>query len=82
MSLLEAKLKSSSELEPWQAIVSRFTIIGSNDLCLQIIPVRCFSCGKVVGDKWNQYLEYLAKDMSEGCAVDYLSRSFYDLRKR
>ncbi|KAL4258416.1 RPB10 RNA polymerase subunit family protein [Pleurotus pulmonarius] len=37
-----------------------------------IIPVRCFSCGKVVGDKWNQYLEYLAKDMSEGDALDEL----------
>ncbi|KAF9494003.1 hypothetical protein BDN71DRAFT_1483225 [Pleurotus eryngii] len=29
--------------------------------------MRCFSCGKVVSDKWNHYLEYLAKDMSEGC---------------
>jgi len=28
--------------------------------------VRCFSCGKVIGDKWNAYLELLAKDMSEG----------------
>ena len=32
----------------------------------QIIPVRCFSCGKVIGDKWNAYLELLARDMSEG----------------
>ncbi|KAF9467833.1 DNA-directed RNA polymerase, subunit N/Rpb10, partial [Collybia nuda] len=28
-----------------------------------IIPVRCFSCGKVIGDKWNAYLELLAKDI-------------------
>lgn len=32
----------------------------------QIIPVRCFSCGKVIGDKWNAYLDLLSKDMSEG----------------
>lgn len=32
----------------------------------QIIPVRCFSCGKVIGDKWNAYLELLANDNSEG----------------
>ena len=28
--------------------------------------VRCFSCGKVIGDKWNAYLELLANDTSEG----------------
>ena len=22
-----------------------------------IIPVRCFTCGKVIGDKWEKYLE-------------------------
>ena len=21
------------------------------------IPVRCFSCGKVIGDKWNEFEE-------------------------
>jgi DNA-directed RNA polymerase I, II, and III subunit RPABC5 len=24
-----------------------------------IIPVRCFTCGKVVGDKWEKYVELL-----------------------
>ena len=24
-----------------------------------IIPVRCFTCGKVIGDKYNKYLELL-----------------------
>ncbi|KAF4563807.1 DNA-directed RNA polymerase II subunit L [Pleurotus pulmonarius] len=46
-----------------------------------IIPVRCFSCGKVVGDKWNQYLEYLAKDMSEGDALDELQLKRYCCRR-
>ncbi len=21
------------------------------------VPVRCFSCGKVIGDKWNEFQE-------------------------
>ena len=33
---------------------------------MKIIPVRCFSCGKVVGDKWNTYLGLLAQDIGEG----------------
>jgi hypothetical protein len=31
-----------------------------------IIPVRCFSCGKVVGDKWDQYLNLLQQNYTEG----------------
>ena len=30
-----------------------------------IIPVRCFTCGKVVGDKWQHYLELLQSDYQE-----------------
>ncbi|KAH9171317.1 8 kDa subunit-domain-containing protein [Lactarius sanguifluus] len=48
---------------------------------LQIIPVRCFSCGKVIGDKWNAYLELLAKDMSEGDALDELQLKRYCCRR-
>jgi hypothetical protein len=40
--------------------------IQADNTSSQIIPVRCFSCGKVIGDKWNAYLELLARDMSEG----------------
>ena len=24
-----------------------------------IIPIRCFTCGKVIGNKWNKYLQLL-----------------------
>ncbi|TFY57838.1 hypothetical protein EVG20_g8386 [Dentipellis fragilis] len=48
---------------------------------IQIIPVRCFSCGKVIGDKWNAYLELLAKDMSEGDALDELQLKRYCCRR-
>src|SRR5688500_9752481 len=31
-----------------------------------LIPIRCFTCGKVVGNKWEKYLELLQNDYSEG----------------
>lgn len=46
-----------------------------------IIPVRCFSCGKVVGDKWETYLTYLQDDMSEGDALDKLELKRYCCRR-
>ncbi|CAD6254375.1 unnamed protein product [Miscanthus lutarioriparius] len=30
-----------------------------------IIPVRCFTCGKVIGDKWDAYLELVQADYDE-----------------
>ena len=27
-----------------------------------IIPVRCFTCGKVIADKWTEYMEELQKN--------------------
>ena len=36
-------------------------ILSSQICCLKrmIIPVRCFTCGKVVGNKWEAYLGLL-----------------------
>ncbi|EEC68956.1 hypothetical protein OsI_37684 [Oryza sativa Indica Group] len=31
-----------------------------------IIPVRCFTCGKVIGNKWDLYLDLLQADYTEG----------------
>ena len=31
-----------------------------------IIPVRCFTCGKVIGNKWDTYMDLLQADYSEG----------------
>jgi DNA-directed RNA polymerase subunit N (RpoN/RPB10) len=33
-----------------------------------IIPVRCFTCGKVIADKWNYYVSEVAKKQ-EGDSV-------------
>ncbi|MBS2600069.1 DNA-directed RNA polymerase subunit N [Salmonella enterica subsp. enterica serovar Typhimurium] len=37
-----------------------------------IIPVRCFTCGKVVGNKWEAYLGLLQAEYTEGDALDAL----------
>ena len=46
-----------------------------------LIPVRCFTCGKVVGNKWDKYLEFLSRDITEGEALDKLGLKRYCCRR-
>ncbi|CDH52935.1 dna-directed rna polymerases and iii subunitrpabc5-like [Lichtheimia corymbifera JMRC:FSU:9682] len=46
-----------------------------------IIPVRCFSCGKVIGNKWDNYLSLLQSDYTEGEALDALGLQRYCCRR-
>ncbi|KAL4315046.1 hypothetical protein HN51_069269 [Arachis hypogaea] len=46
-----------------------------------IIPVRCFTCGKVIGNKWDAYLDLLQSDYSEGDALDALGLVRYCCRR-
>ncbi|KAF2444905.1 hypothetical protein P171DRAFT_484988 [Karstenula rhodostoma CBS 690.94] len=46
-----------------------------------IIPIRCFSCGKVVGDLWESYLEKLDSGMSDVDAIDALELRRYCCRR-
>ncbi|XP_033110777.1 DNA-directed RNA polymerases I, II, and III subunit RPABC5 [Anneissia japonica] len=46
-----------------------------------IIPVRCFTCGKVVGNKWEAYLGLLQAEYSEGDALDALGLKRYCCRR-
>mmetsp|Transcript_21131 Transcript_21131/g.39034 ORF Transcript_21131/g.39034 Transcript_21131/m.39034 type:complete len:133 (-) Transcript_21131:29-427(-) len=48
---------------------------------VMIIPVRCFTCGKVVGNKWEKYLNMLAQDITEGEALDKLGLKRYCCRR-
>jgi DNA-directed RNA polymerase I, II, and III subunit RPABC5 len=34
-----------------------------------IIPIRCFTCGKLVGDKYEKYLKLLQQEYTEGEAL-------------
>ncbi|KAF8474195.1 8 kDa subunit-domain-containing protein [Kalaharituber pfeilii] len=46
-----------------------------------IIPVRCFSCGKVTGDLWERYLKLLEEGMTDGDAMDKLGCKRYCCRR-
>ena len=35
-----------------------------------IIPVRCFTCGKVIGDKWIKYQELTKSEKQEPTVLD------------
>ncbi len=37
-----------------------------------IVPVRCFSCGKVVGSLWEDYTKLVAEGKSKKEAMDKL----------
>lgn len=48
-----------------------------------IIPVKCFTCGKVIADKYRYYLEEvrkrkLAKGMNDLDTVLYLTKDFHE----
>ena len=34
-----------------------------------MIPVRCFSCGAVIGDKWDEYDRRVNKEHEDAAAV-------------
>eukprot|EP00354_Favella_ehrenbergii_P005776 CAMPEP_0170471446 /NCGR_PEP_ID=MMETSP0123-20130129/13660_1 /TAXON_ID=182087 /ORGANISM="Favella ehrenbergii, Strain Fehren 1" /LENGTH=71 /DNA_ID=CAMNT_0010739091 /DNA_START=20 /DNA_END=235 /DNA_ORIENTATION=+ len=47
-----------------------------------IIPVRCFTCGKVVGNKWNKYLDLIDhQNVSTSEALDELGCKRYCCRR-
>ncbi|KAJ2793289.1 DNA-directed RNA polymerase II subunit L [Coemansia guatemalensis] len=46
-----------------------------------IIPVRCFSCGKVVGDKWDEYLKFLDEELTDAEAMDTMGLKRYCCRR-
>lgn len=81
---LEIKSKSFKNFQAMcNALNSRLNwLLTANTHATMIIPVRCFSCGKVVGDKWETYLSYLEDDnMSEGDALDRLKLKRYCCRR-
>ncbi|TVY49787.1 DNA-directed RNA polymerases I,II,and III subunit [Lachnellula occidentalis] len=46
-----------------------------------IIPVRCFSCGKVIGDLWERYLKLIDEGITDGDAMDQLGCKRYCCRR-
>ncbi|CDR97173.1 RNA polymerases N / 8 kDa subunit family protein, putative [Babesia bigemina] len=46
-----------------------------------IVPIRCFTCGKVIGHLWERWLEMLKQNVSEGDALDRLDLTRYCCRR-
>ncbi|KAK0734333.1 RNA polymerase N/8 kDa subunit [Lasiosphaeria miniovina] len=46
-----------------------------------IIPIRCFSCGKVTGDIWEKFVKLLDNGVTEGDAMDDIGCKRYCCRR-
>ena len=46
-----------------------------------IIPIRCFTCGKVIGNKWERYIELLGQGKSNSEVLDELGMKRYCCRR-
>ena len=59
-------LRPVPRLERHKHSLSSFCILLLQPLFIvaMIIPVRCFTCGKVIGNKYDSYLELLASENS------------------
>ena len=46
-----------------------------------IIPVRCFSCGRVIGDKWEEFARRVAAGERPAAVLDDLGVTRYCCRR-
>lgn len=46
-----------------------------------IVPVRCFTCGKVVGDKWEDFARRVKEGDDAGKVLDDLGLTRYCCRR-
>uniref|UniRef100_A0A0G4HWT0 DNA-directed RNA polymerases I, II, and III subunit RPABC5 n=1 Tax=Chromera velia CCMP2878 TaxID=1169474 RepID=A0A0G4HWT0_9ALVE len=46
-----------------------------------IVPVRCFTCGKVIGHLWDEWLQLLENEVPEGQALGRLGLKRYCCRR-
>ncbi len=46
-----------------------------------MIPVRCFTCGSLVGDKWEEFAERVKKGEKPGKVLDDLKVTRYCCRR-
>ena len=46
-----------------------------------IIPIRCFTCNKIIANKWEEYLNYINNGISCKDALDKISLHRYCCRR-
>lgn len=44
-----------------------------------IVPIRCFSCGKVIADLWDDYLKALQDGVKEAYYLNFRTPSIFHL---
>eukprot|EP00049_Salpingoeca_infusionum_P017736 m.354160 g.354160 ORF g.354160 m.354160 type:complete len:74 (-) comp16941_c0_seq1:162-383(-) len=46
-----------------------------------IVPVRCFTCGKVIGNKYSKYMDLQMSEYTPGEALDIVGLRRYCCRR-
>ncbi|PFH37421.1 DNA-directed RNA polymerase II RPB10 [Besnoitia besnoiti] len=46
-----------------------------------IVPIRCFTCGKVIAHLWEKWIDMIDEDRPEGEALDILGLDRYCCRR-
>jgi DNA-directed RNA polymerase subunit N len=46
-----------------------------------IVPVRCFTCGKLVGDKWEEFAQRVTEGEDAGKVLDDVGITRYCCRR-
>ena len=46
-----------------------------------IIPIRCFSCGKLIGDKWEEFKKHVESGQEPSQVLDELGLTRYCCRR-
>jgi len=52
----------------------------TTDLAM-IVPVRCFSCGKVIGDRWQEFMQRVKNGEAAGEVLESLGINRYCCRR-
>ena len=47
-----------------------------------IIPVRCFTCGKVLADKWNHYQKEIQKTNTEDSVLNVNAKTMQQCKAK
>lgn len=46
-----------------------------------IIPIRCFTCGKILGDKWDTYLDLIRQNSGDPEQKSVINVNVKDIKK-
>ncbi|KAK8479768.1 hypothetical protein V6N12_000278 [Hibiscus sabdariffa] len=74
-------MRASSSISIEEKVLEQGKLQSPIHTSKMIIPVRCFTCGKVIGNKWDTYLDLLQADYTEGDALDALGLVRYCCRR-